>query len=102
MTVMMMRFATEEYAERLSAASAVDPAASRKGGSGQASGRRCARSHPGGTTEIEPPEQCRDSLLPGFREAMANGLSFSLWLVTIVTIAATDRDGVPVPMGPRP
>ena len=42
---------------------------------------------PGGTTEV-PPDQV-ENLLPGFREAMADGLSFSLWLVTLVTIGAT-------------
>ena len=42
---------------------------------------------PGGTTDIAP--EAVDSLLPGFREAMADGLSFSLWMVTLVTVAVT-------------
>ena len=42
---------------------------------------------PGGSTVIDP--QRVEGLLPGFREAMADGLSWSLWLVTGVTVAAT-------------
>ena len=42
---------------------------------------------PGGSTVIEPSRV--EGLLPGFREAMADGLSWSLWLVTGVTILAT-------------
>jgi DHA2 family multidrug resistance protein-like MFS transporter len=84
MTVMMMRFATEEYADRL-AASAVEGSAANEAVEGF---REALRSiAPGGTTEIEP--QRVENLLPGFREAMADGLSFSLWLVTIITVAAT-------------
>jgi len=79
-----MRFATQDYAERL-----VDA------GLGQATVEAAVTAFrdalrtvtPGGTTEI-PPERV-ESLLPGFREAMADGLSFSLWLVTLVTVVAT-------------
>jgi len=84
MTVMMMRFATEEYAERLAAASVEGKTAE----GAVSSFREALRSvAPGGTTEIEPARV--ESLLPGFREAMADGLSFSLWLVTAATIVAT-------------
>lgn len=84
MTVMMMRFATEEYADHLAAA-AVEGSAANEAVEGF---REALRSiAPGGTTEIEP--QRVENLLPGFREAMADGLSFSLWLVTIITVAAT-------------
>jgi len=84
MTVMMMRFATDEYAERLAGAAVESSEAE----AATSAFRDVLRSvTPGGTTEISPERV--ESLLPGFREAMANGLSFSLWLVTLVTIAAT-------------
>lgn len=84
MTVMMMRFATEDYAGRLSAA-ALDASVVE---SAVAAFRDVLRTvAPGGTTEIAP-EQVQD-LLPGFREAMAQGLSFSLWLVTLTIAGAT-------------
>jgi DHA2 family multidrug resistance protein-like MFS transporter len=84
MTVMMMRFATEDYSERLAGA-AVESSVAKAAVSDFREALRSVT--PGGTTEI-PPERV-EALLPGFREAMANGLSFSLWLVTLVTIAAT-------------
>jgi hypothetical protein len=84
MTVMMMRFATENYAERLASAAVEGTAAERAVSQFREALRSVA---PGGTTDM-PPEQV-EGLLPGFREAMADGLSFSLWLVTIVTIGAT-------------
>jgi MFS family permease len=84
MTVMMMRFATENYAERLAGAGIEAETAD----AARADFYEALRSvAPGGTTEI-PPERV-ESLLPGFREAMADGLSFSLWMVTLVTLLAT-------------
>lgn len=84
MTVMMMRFASDYYRGLLNesqitgaeAATAVDAF------------REALKSvAPGGSTSIEPSRV--EGLLPGFREAMADGLSVSLWLVTLLTIAAT-------------
>ena len=84
MTVMLMRFATEDYARRL-AETAIEEASAEEAVSAFRDALRTVA--PGGSTEI-PPERV-EGLLPGFREAMADGLSFSLWLVTAVIVGAT-------------
>jgi MFS family permease len=84
MTVMMMRFATEDYARRLAAAG-IDEALAQQAVSGFRDALRTVA--PGGTTVVEPERV--EGLLPGFRESMAEGLSFSLLLVTVVIVAAT-------------
>ena len=84
MTVMMMRFATQDYADRLAEAGVGGTAAAEAVSAFRDALRSVA---PGGTTDIAP--EVVENLLPGFREAMADGLSFSLWLVTLVTIAVT-------------
>jgi MFS family permease len=84
MTVMMMRFATEDYARRLAEASLAESVAEQAVSDFRDALRTVA---PGGTTDVEPERV--ESLLPGFREAMAEGLSFSLLLVTVVIVGAT-------------
>jgi hypothetical protein len=84
MTVMLLRFASEDYESRLTAGGFK----SNEVESVVEEFRVAIGSiNPGGSTEIAP--QQVEGLLPGFREAMAAGLSASLWLVTLITIAAT-------------
>ncbi|MFV2062888.1 MAG: hypothetical protein ACC726_05170 [Chloroflexota bacterium] len=84
MTGLMMRLASESYLSRLAQADVEDGVAS----SAVEAFRDALKSvAPGGTTSIEPARL--EGLLPGFREAMADGLSFSLWLVAVATILAT-------------
>lgn len=83
MTVMVMRFATERYAERLVTTS-IDP---RLAADALDSFRRVLRTvQPGGTTPLDP--ALVEHLLPGFRESMADGISLGLWLVTLATLLA--------------
>ena len=84
MTVLTMRFATERYAEILDEAG-VEAALSATAVEGFRGALRTVG--PGGTTLV-PPERV-EGLLPGFQEAMADGISFSLWLVTLSIVAAT-------------
>jgi MFS family permease len=83
MTVMVMRFATARYAERLATA-AVDEAAAAEATEAFRAVLRTVQ--PGGTTELEPSRV--EGLLPGFRESMTDGISIALWLVTIATLVA--------------
>lgn len=84
MTVMLLRFASEDYEGRLTEGGLE----SNEVESVVEEFRVAIGSiNPGGSTEIAP--QQVEGLLPGFREAMAAGLSVSLWLVTLITIAAT-------------
>jgi MFS family permease len=84
MTVMVMRFSTERYHELLVEADVAPAVVDAATGDFRDALRTVA---PGGTTEI-PPERV-EALLPGFREAMADGVSFSLWLVTATLAVAT-------------
>jgi len=84
MTVMVMRFATQSYADRMAEAGV--------GAAEAANATSAFRSvlltvQPGGTTKLEP-ALLRD-LLPGFHESMADGIGIGLWLVTIAMVAAT-------------
>jgi MFS family permease len=84
MTVMVMRFATERYAERLVEAAVGEAEADELVGAF----RDVLRSvQPGSTTELEP--SLVEGLLPGFRASMADGISLAMWLVTIATVGAT-------------
>ena len=84
MTVLMMRSATERY-EELLVEEAVEASVLQAAVEGFRDALRTVT--PGGSTIVEPSRV--EGLLPGFRESLADGLSFSLWLVTLVTIAAT-------------
>ena len=84
MTVLMMRLATERYQELL-AEQAVDESILASSVDGFRDALQTVA--PGGTTLLSP--SLVENLLPGFRQAMADGLSLSLWLVTGVTLMAT-------------
>ena len=84
MTVLMMRSATERY-EELLVEEAVETSTLEAAVEGFRDALRTVT--PGGSTIMEPSRV--EGLLPGFREAMADGLSWSLWLVTSVTVVAT-------------
>ena len=83
MTVMVVRFATERYAERLATA-AVEKAVATD--AAEAFRAVLGTVQPGGTTVLEPSRV--EDLLPGFRESLADGISIALWLVTFATLFA--------------
>lgn len=83
MTVMVMRFATERYANRLADAGIPPELATRA----TDAFREVLRTvQPGGTTPLDP--SVVEGLLPGFRESMTDGVSLGLWFVTLATFLA--------------